>query len=146
MKYETNTPLETTRAGKDFLVRLLVVPHTQALVVGLYGDLGAGKTTFTQAIALGLGVTEIVASPTYVIEKIYKLNNSPFEHFIHFDAYRLEKSAELRALGWDEIIANPKNLVVIEWPEMVADIMPKEHVKVQFTHGAKDTRTIETSI
>lgn len=146
MKYETNTPLETTKAGKDFLARLLAVPRTQALVVGLYGDLGAGKTTFTQAIALGLGVTEIVASPTYVIEKIYKLNNQPFEHFIHFDAYRLEKSAELLALGWTEIIANPKNLVVIEWPEMVADIMPKGHVRVQFTHREKDSRTIETSI
>lgn len=146
MKYETNTPLETTKVGKDFLARLLVVPHTQALVVGLYGDLGTGKTTFTQAVAQALGVVEVVASPTYVIEKIYKLNNQPFEHLIHLDAYRLEKSAELLALGWTEIIANPKNLVVIEWPEMVADIMPKEHARVQFTHGEKDSRTIETSI
>ncbi|MEN9614262.1 MAG: hypothetical protein RLZZ347_569 [Candidatus Parcubacteria bacterium] len=146
MKYETKTPLETTRAGKDFLARLLTVPHTQALVVGLYGNLGTGKTTFTQAVAQALGVIEIVASPTYVIEKIYKLNNQPFEHFIHFDAYRLEKSAELLALGWSEIIANPKNLVVIEWPEIVADIMPQDHTKVQFNHGEKDTRVIETTI
>jgi tRNA threonylcarbamoyladenosine biosynthesis protein TsaE len=146
MRYETKTPFETMKAGKDFLSRLLTTPHTGALLVGLYGNLGTGKTTFTQAIAQGLGVIEIVASPTYVIEKIYKLNNQPFEHFIHFDAYRIEKSAELIAIGWPEIIANPKNLVVIEWPEQIADIIPEVHTKVHFTHIENGGRVIETSI
>ena len=89
-----------------------------------------------QCIAKALGVGEKVLSPTFVIMKIYditkiddissKLN---FDHLIHVDAYRMDSSDELLHLGWQEIISNPKNLILIEWPERVTDVMP-EHTRV----------------
>ncbi|MBI4155858.1 MAG: tRNA (adenosine(37)-N6)-threonylcarbamoyltransferase complex ATPase subunit type 1 TsaE [Candidatus Zambryskibacteria bacterium] len=119
----------------------------RATVVGLYGELGAGKTTFTQVVSLALGVSEKVLSPTFVIMKIYNIvkvgDISPtFNHLIHIDAYRMDSSDELLHLGWKEIISNPKNLILIEWPEKVADIMP-EHIKVNLAHISKDSREIE---
>jgi len=104
-----------------------------ATVVGLYGDLGAGKTFFTQSVAKTLGVEENIVSPTFVIEKIYELKDQRFSHLIHIDAYRLESSLELLNLGWQKIISDPKNLILIEWPERVEDIMPK-HIRVQIKH------------
>ncbi len=102
-------------------------------VIGLYGDLGAGKTTFTQGFAKGLGVVDKIVSPTFVIEKIYEvgLQARPFFRFIHIDAYRLEISDELLHLGWKEIISNSANIILIEWPERVADIMPP-HIQIHF--------------
>lgn len=122
----------------------------RATVVGLYGDLGSGKTAFTQAVARALNIRETVTSPTFVIEKIYAVNHSgtdsqitPFTHLIHIDAYRLEKSEELIRLGWNEIIADPANLILIEWPEKVPDIMPADHIKLSFTFIDEITREIE---
>ena len=113
-----------------------------ATVVGLYGDLGAGKTTFTKGVAKALGIFEVIASPTFVIMKIYELSEQLFKHLVHIDAYRLEKSSELKHLGWSEIIYDPENLVLVEWPEKVADIMP-EHTKIQFMHTDEHTREVE---
>ena len=118
-------------------------PRTDgATVVGLYGDLGSGKTAFTQAVAETLGVLYTVVSPTFVIEKIYELEFKKFTHLIHIDAYRLENSSELLHLGWQEIISDPGNLVIVEWPERVKDIMP-EHIKINFTHVSEEVRKIE---
>lgn len=121
---------ETEKIARDFVVTL-VPKENMATVVGLYGNLGAGKTAFTQCVAKALGVGEKVLSPTFIIEKIYELTDQKFTHLIHIDAYRMDSSDELTHLGWQEIISNPKNLILIEWPERVADIMP-EHVKINF--------------
>jgi tRNA threonylcarbamoyladenosine biosynthesis protein TsaE len=127
-KYISNNLEETQKIAQDF-VAALAPKETDATVVGLYGNLGAGKTTFTQSIAKAVGVEEKVASPTFVIEKIYELSNQKFSHLIHIDAYRIEDSKELTLLGFTEIISNPRNLILVEWPEKVADVMP-EHIKV----------------
>lgn len=97
----------------------------KATVVALIGNLGAGKTTLTQQISKELGITETVTSPTFVIEKIYDLENQePFGKLIHIDAYRLEDSRELVNLGWNDIIADDKNIIIVEWADNVADILP----------------------
>lgn len=115
-----------------------------ATVVGLYGDLGAGKTTFTKEVAQYFGITRTVASPTFVLERIYKLAPKyKFKHLIHIDAYRLSGGAELKALGWKEIISDRKNLIFIEWPEIVIDAMPKKHIGIFFTHKGEFEREIE---
>lgn len=134
---------ETQKIAADFAKKLLNLSgQEKATVVGLYGELGSGKTSFTQGVARALGVCENVVSPTFVIEKIYELSNQKFQHLIHIDAYRLEKSSELLHLGWQEIIADPKNLILIEWPERVSDIMP-EHIHINFRHIENEQREIE---
>ena len=112
-----------------------LAPQSGAVVIGLYGELGAGKTSFVQALAKILGVSQNVTSPTFVIEKIYKLDNSKlnngrFNRLIHIDAYRLKDSRELKALDWDTIVSDPKNLIVIEWADTVEDILPKDTKKI----------------
>ena len=115
--------------------------------MGLFGDLGAGKTTFTKAVASVLGIEETVASPTFVIEKIYATplkfrGTSKFKHLIHIDAYRLESGQELLKLGWQEICENPQNLILIEWPEKVQEILPSDMIKLYFEFIDEKTRQI----
>ena len=115
--------------AREFVEKEFVKNDGGALIVGLYGDLGSGKTAFTQVVAKCLGVKETVTSPTFVIEKIYKLDHRDFEHLIHIDAYRLKNGDELLHLGWEEIAKNPKNIIFIEWPERVAEILPNNMKK-----------------
>src|SRR3989338_3931349 len=123
------------------IVKELLPLHDAATVVTLSGELGAGKTTFAQGVAKALGVEETVSSPTFVIEKIYQLSGQQFEKLIHIDAYRLKNGHELDVLGWKEIIAEPKNLIVLEWPERVAEVMPENTIKIRFDIEG-DTRII----
>jgi tRNA threonylcarbamoyladenosine biosynthesis protein TsaE len=135
---------ETSACAADLVARLAGTPVGEAAtVVGLEGELGAGKTAFTQSIARTLGVEEHVTSPTFVIEKIYKLSNKRFSHLIHIDAYRLEKGEELAHLGWNELIKDPKNLILIEWPQNVKEILPTEMYRIQFSVIDATTRKIE---
>ena len=138
MKFISNNSKETRTIAEDLVSKL--IPTQTAMVIGLYGNLGAGKTTFVQALAKTLGVEDRVASPTFVIEKIYPIRTngrgrptsngaSEFTHLIHIDAYRIEKSDELLHLGWNEIISDRKNLVVVEWADRIRDIMP-QHIKI----------------
>ena len=115
-----------------------------ATLVTLSGELGAGKTAFTKALALALGVEETVTSPTFVLEKIYKLGHpmSKFKHLIHIDAYRLESGAELAALGFDEILLGADNLVVFEWPERASNALPAPAVRVSLVVNEDGSRTI----
>ena len=124
----------------DFILHL--VPHTHlATVITLSGDLGAGKTTFTQGVARALGVNEKVTSPTFVIEKVYELSGQKWTHLIHIDAYRLKDAHELEVLGWHEIMQEPGNLILIEWPEMVAELIPKSATRITIA-GSGDVREI----
>ena len=131
---------EMEKLAQDF-VKNLEVNKDSATVVGLYGDLGAGKTFFTQSVARELGIQESIVSPTFVIEKIYELKDSKFSHLIHIDAYRIEKEIEMLNLGWKEIIADPKNLICIEWPEKIAEIIPA-HIMLKFEHVSENERKI----
>jgi tRNA threonylcarbamoyladenosine biosynthesis protein TsaE len=133
---------ELERFAHDFLHDLK--PRTEgATVVGLSGELGAGKTTFVQCLARVLGVEERVTSPTFVIEKIYQLREMPFSRLIHVDAYRLESGRELNALGFLAVAADPCNLIVIEWPERVRDALPAHTVALNFQYQSETTRIIK---
>src|SRR3954468_23516340 len=141
MKHSSHSLEDTQKLATLFIENLQ--PGTRATVVGLHGDLGSGKTTFTQSVAKQLGVTDTVTSPTFVIEKIYKLSHEYFTHLIHIDAYRLESSTELLNLGWHDIELNPKHLILIEWPEKVEDILPKDMKHLYFTFVDEGTREVE---
>ena len=90
-----------------------------ALVVGLSGHLGAGKTAFVKLVAKELGIAEEVTSPTFVLMKIYETKNETFRRLVHIDAYRLERREDLEALRFEDVVSDPHNLVMLEWPENV---------------------------
>lgn len=118
-----------------------------ATVVGLSGDLGAGKTAFVKCAADILGIRETITSPTFILEKIYpivknKIFGERFSRFIHIDAYRLESGNEMRALDWETITRDPKNIIFIEWPEQVAEVMPQEIISLSFEYVDEQTRNI----
>lgn len=110
-----------------------------ATVVALSGNLGSGKTTLTQMFAEILGVKDYVTSPTFVIEKIYE-TNSIFKRLIHIDAYRLESGRELQDLNFEELVENKNNLILIEWPENVKEILPEERVQITCEFVDENTR------
>lgn len=142
MKKIVSTSLNDTQAlARDFLASL-PIDREEATVVGLYGNLGAGKTAFTQALARELGILEDITSPTFVIEKIYQIVHAKFARLIHIDAYRLENGQELQNLDFEAEVSNKNNLIVIEWPENVKEILPEGILKVQFEHTGGDSREI----
>ncbi len=104
-----------------------------ATLVTLSGELGAGKTSFTQGVAMALGVNDAVTSPTFVLEKIYELpeaTGNGFKRLVHIDAYRLEGGKALPPLGFDELMQDIHNLILLEWPERVADGLPSAQVRI----------------
>ncbi len=119
------------------------VGYKKAVVVGLFGDLGSGKTAFSQNIAKLLGVEENVTSPTFVIEKIYKTNKKgKFETLVHIDAYRIEEAEEMNKLRFSEVIRQPNTLVLIEWPEKIKEVLPANQVNLNFKFIDENTREI----
>ena len=107
-------------------------------VLALHGDLGSGKTTFTNLLAKKIGVKEIVTSPTFLIHKSYKIKSETLEHF---DLYRLKKYEELVEIGFEENLSK-KNIIIIEWPDKIKNIVkrikkisPKRQIiKIYFYH------------
>jgi tRNA threonylcarbamoyladenosine biosynthesis protein TsaE len=119
------------REAADYVARL--TPYSGgSTILALSGELGAGKTTFVQAIAKALGVEETVTSPTFVIEKIYQLEDQKWRRLIHIDAYRLKSAHELEMLGWKELLADSGNLIIIEWPEKVSEAIPNDAIRARF--------------
>jgi tRNA threonylcarbamoyladenosine biosynthesis protein TsaE len=131
-----------TKKSADF-ARVAVVLRTtiedfksdSATIVALWGDLGAGKTTLSQYLASSYGVEENVVSPTFVIMKIYDLEHSRFTNLVHIDAYRFEKPEEAGTIRFHELVSNPKNLILIEWPELLNDRLPDRRIDVKINHN-----------
>lgn len=133
--------------SQKLLVRIIKIKSKTSVVLALYGDLGTGKTTLTQELAKQLGIKKNIISPTFVIMKIYNINPnsiyySYFKKLIHIDAYRLDSYLELLKIGWQEIIKDKDNLIVIEWPEKVTEIIPKNAIKILLSHINEETRQI----
>lgn len=115
-----------------------------ATVLALHGNLGAGKTTFTKHLAKVLGVTENVNSPTFVIQKYFEVHvDDFFKKMIHIDTYRIDLQDELVKLGWAENVAEKNNLIAVEWPENIPDLLPKNTIHLYFIHINETTREIE---
>lgn len=128
--------------AKEVLEKAKNSISSSATIVALSGDLGAGKTTLTQAMGRELGVKESIISPTFVIMKIYELKKQTWKHFIHIDAYRLDSAEELEKLGWNNIISDSENLVLIEWPERVQKIISSTALKIKLEHINEEERKI----
>ena len=144
MKYLSKSVEETNKIAQDFLSKISEIKKDKAIVVGLFGDLGSGKTTFTQVLGKHLGVGEVMTSPTFVIEKRYDLGGTcGFKKLIHIDAYRLDSGSEILKLNFQEDLNNPDNLILIEWPERVEGAMPADIIKINFKFISEFEREIE---
>ena len=93
----------------------------------LTGDLGVGKTVLTQGVAAGLGIREAVSSPTFTIVQVYEEGRLPF---YHFDVYRIGDIEEMEEIGYDDYFFG-NGVCLIEWAELIADILPEEHVSIK---------------
>lgn len=131
---------DTKKIAQDFLNKILKKENKNAIVVGLFGDLGVGKTHFTQAVGKILGIKRKINSPTFVIMKRYLLKHKNLKNLFHLDAYRLKNEKEILHLGWDNLVKDPKNLIFIEWPERVKKAMPKRHHQIHIAHTKEGHR------
>ncbi len=123
-----------------------------ARVLALSGDLGAGKTTFTKALAKELGIIEHVTSPTFVIQKSYECPRSllgqkcgDFRKLVHIDAYRLESGGGAEVLDLQNTLQDKGNVVVIEWAENIRSALPKDSLQIHFKYKDETTREVVIS-
>ncbi|MBI4281777.1 tRNA (adenosine(37)-N6)-threonylcarbamoyltransferase complex ATPase subunit type 1 TsaE [Candidatus Uhrbacteria bacterium] len=135
-------------------------------VIGLVGDLGAGKTTFVQGVAKALGVKRAVRSPTFLRMQVYPVpviairqpaekqshgvgiaassdrgrspRNDSFKYFVHIDAYRIKNPEELQELGLEDYLGRTDTLIVIEWAERVKKILPRKMRWIRFGYGKRE--------
>jgi tRNA threonylcarbamoyladenosine biosynthesis protein TsaE len=112
-------------------------------VVLLYGDLGSGKTTFTQGLAKALGITKKIISPTFIIMRTYELPEQigDAKYFYHVDLYRTQSEHDIEGLGLKELLGKNENIVVIEWPEKISTPI-ENSIKLYFKYLGEEERQI----
>ena len=137
--YTSHSLEETDNFAQKWLEEItsLYPNESGAQFVGLSGHLGAGKTAYVKAVARIVGIKEDVTSPTFVIMKNYDIAHGPWKKLVHIDAYRLEKKEELAALQWESVIADPQNLILMEWPENVGltEFKSSAHINFEIKEG-----------
>lgn len=136
--YLSQSAEQTKEIGKNIAKAAASFKNRKrAAIICLKGDLGGGKTTFTQGFLKGLGIEERILSPTFVILKRYA------KSFYHIDCYRLKSEKDLAQLGFESIISDPKNIVLIEWPQNIWTALPKDALEIEFEFINESTRKIK---
>ncbi|MBR0488075.1 tRNA (adenosine(37)-N6)-threonylcarbamoyltransferase complex ATPase subunit type 1 TsaE [Candidatus Saccharibacteria bacterium] len=125
---------EMIEAGKQFGSSI-----KDGAIIELVGDVGAGKTTFTRGLALALGVTEPVTSPSFTISKTYAASHS--RALIHYDFYRLSDPG-IMSDDLAEHLSNPHNIIVVEWGDSVTNLLPDNHITVSIDYNEDGSRSI----
>ncbi|MDO8470336.1 MAG: tRNA (adenosine(37)-N6)-threonylcarbamoyltransferase complex ATPase subunit type 1 TsaE [bacterium] len=159
MRYQTKSPRETQQiAGRLAKKIARQKPGKEAVVVGLIGDLGAGKTTFVQGFARALGIRRRMVSPTFTIMRRYRIPRrrikkrapgsyyqlpiSYYQHLVHVDAYRVHKPSELKVIKFESWLRDPAAIVLVEW----ADLIEKKYLHrariVRFRHQKEGLREV----
>ena len=121
MIYETYSAEETAELGKRIAQQL-----QPGSVCALVGELGVGKTVFTQGLAQGLGITEPVCSPTFTIVQVYEEGRMPF---YHFDVYRIADLQEMEEIGYEEYFYG-SGVALVEWADLIKELMPLSYQKI----------------
>jgi tRNA threonylcarbamoyladenosine biosynthesis protein TsaE len=135
-------PIHVKNIGELDSAAVKVLEHIQPnRIICLYGSMGAGKTTFIKSICKVLGVTDNVVSPTFALINEYTTPQG--KPVFHFDFYRINKIEEVFDFGYEEYFYSQQGICLIEWPELIEDILPEEGV-VRFKIDVNDdeTRTI----
>ena len=139
--FEVGSVEETWELARQFAAEL-----KPGDVVCLEGDLGAGKTTFTQGLAAALGVPGRVTSPTFCIVQEHRRQSTAADGnrlLVHMDLYRLHGEDDVIAIGWEDYLAEGA-ILVVEWPERAGTLIPAEAKHVVFTHlDGEESRRIE---
>lgn len=139
-KYITTSYNNTQKIGESLAKEILKLPiQGGAIVLCLEGNLGGGKTTFLQGFAKGLNIKQKILSPTFVIQKRFKIKN---RNFFHIDCYRLKNEKDILELNFLEIIKNPNNILAIEWPQKIRKVLPKNTILINFEFIDNNTRKI----
>lgn len=119
---ETNTPKETFELGKS--IGVMAEPGQ---VYTLIGDLGVGKTVFTQGLAEGLQITEPISSPTFTIVQVYEEGRIPL---YHFDVYRIGDVEEMEEIGYEDYFYG-EGVSLIEWANLIEEILPNRYTEIK---------------
>lgn len=128
--YEVSSVEETWALAKTFAASL-----QPGDVVCLEGELGAGKTTFTQGLAAALGVGGRVTSPTFCIVQEHAGAQGPVKLLVHMDLYRLQGAGDVESIGWEDYLARGAVLVV-EWPDRAGELVPATAKHIRFEHAS----------
>jgi len=140
--YTTKSHRQTQKLGEKFAREILKTPlQKEAMVLGLQGNLGGGKTTFLQGFAKGLGIKEKILSPTFVILKRFEIRKS-FKNLYHIDCYRLKNAKDILEIDFKKIIKDPKNIIAIEWSEKIKKLLPKNIILIDFKFIDKNKREL----
>ncbi len=143
MKTKVNKIISTSPEETEEIARRLLSDLKKGDVIALHGDLGSGKTTFTQGIAKALGITRRVVSPTFLIRREYSIpNKNNIRRLYHLDLYRLQSAKEVEEIGIREIMNDPDALILIEWPEKITEILPNSTIHIIFEYIDEKTRKI----
>lgn len=114
----------------DLFAEELLPTLKPGTIIALSGPLGAGKTTFVQALARALGITQEPTSPTFSLVRTYKTTRPPFRTLVHVDAYRIENENEVMTLGLEDLLEEKGVIVCLEWPEKIPNWIAKQGASV----------------
>lgn len=135
----TGSSEETFNLGKEFSKRL-----EGGEIICLSGDLGSGKTTFTQGILRGFEIEGALGSPTFMLMKEYDIKDAKFniKKVYHIDTYRIAGEDDIISLGWEELLSDKINIIIVEWPEKIKSIIPRKAIWINFKYVENDKRKI----
>lgn len=136
--FHTSTPLQTQKLAASLAKKF----KGQGGIIALIGSLGAGKTTFAQGFAKGLGIEDKIISPTFVLIRQHPIPKTDNQLF-HIDLYRLDKALDLKEIGLSEILKPSVNIVLIEWAEKIIDKLPKNTTVITFKKISENERNIQ---
>src|SRR3989338_9938364 len=138
MKITSVSEAQTEKLGRNMAKQLV-----GGEVITLSGDLGAGKTVFVKGLAKGLGIKQVIVSPTFLLMKVYRTKGK-IKHLVHVDTYRVQNEQDLREIGLADYLGHPDTVTVIEWPQKLRNLLSKKPViLVHIEHDLKDPKKRE---